>query len=116
MRGGEHFWISAAAEGRWHATLFAVSEDSPQLGEVHLHGAKEGNTLQSMTVPQHFVHVPTGSAPSEALQCRGQMYVKFAQAIQTGKDHEPTLTAIQLHRLIDAIKQASNSGQKVKFS
>jgi predicted dehydrogenase len=45
------------------------------------------------------------------------MYVRFAQAIQTGNDCEPNFeTAVQLHQLIDAIKQASDSGREVKLS
>jgi predicted dehydrogenase len=97
-------------------TLVATSEDSPQLGEVHLHGAREGNTLRLMTIPQHLVHTPKGTPSGEAFNV-GRMYVRFAQAIQTGNDCEPNFeTAVQLHQLIDAIKQASDSGREVKLS
>jgi predicted dehydrogenase len=45
------------------------------------------------------------------------MYVRFAEAIRTGKGSEPNFeTAVELHRLIDAIKQASDSGREVRFS
>jgi predicted dehydrogenase len=97
-------------------TLVAVSEDSPQLGEVHLHGAQDGNALQPMTVPQRFVHAPAGTPSGEAFNV-GQMYAQFAQAIRRGKDCEPNFeTAVRLHRLIDAIKRASDSGGEVKLS
>ena len=40
----------------------------------------------------------------------------FAQAIHDGKSHQPTFeTAVDLHRLIDAIKQASDNGRQVTF-
>ena len=36
---------------------------------------------------------------------------------RTGKGSEPNFeTAVELHRLIDAIKQASDSGREVRFS
>jgi hypothetical protein len=41
-------------------TLVAAGEDSPQLSEVSLHGAKGGNTLAPIPVPERF----TMAAPS----------------------------------------------------
>src|SRR6185437_15508795 len=35
-------------------TLVANGEDSPQLGEVFLHGAQRGNTLAPSPVPERF--------------------------------------------------------------
>ena len=35
-------------------TLVATGEDSPQLNEVFLHGAKGGNTLAPMPVPERL--------------------------------------------------------------
>jgi hypothetical protein len=49
------------------------------------------------------------------------MYTLFAQAIRNrairhGESHQPTFeTAVELHHLVDAIKQASDNGREVTF-
>jgi predicted dehydrogenase len=49
------------------------------------------------------------------------MYALFAQAIRDqpthdGELHHPTFeTAVDLHRLVDAIKEASDNGREVTF-
>jgi predicted dehydrogenase len=44
------------------------------------------------------------------------MYKLFAQAIRDGESHQPTFeTAVDLHRLVDAIKLASDNGREVTF-
>jgi predicted dehydrogenase len=43
----------------------------------------------------------------------GQMYALFAQAIRGGDSRQLTFeTAVNLHRLVDAIKQASDNGSR----
>jgi predicted dehydrogenase len=50
------------------------------------------------------------------------LYALFAQsirdgAIRDGKRRQPTFErAVDLHRLVDAIKQASDSGREVSFA
>ena len=96
-------------------TLVATGEDSPQLGEVVLHGAKGGNTLAPMPVPERFTFAAPGTPSGEAINV-GQMYTLFARAIRDGESRQPTFeTAVELHRLVDAIKQASDTGREVKF-
>jgi predicted dehydrogenase len=91
-------------------TLVASGEDSPQLSEVHLQGAKGANTLVPMPVPERFTLAAPGT-PSG-----GQMYTLFARAICNGTNRQPTFaTALDLHRLVDAIKQASDTGREVTF-
>ena len=91
-------------------TLVATGEDSPQLGEVLLHGAKRDNSLAPMPVPERFTVTATGTPPGEASNV-GQMYALFAQAIRDGHSRQPTFeTAVDLHRLIDVIRQASHRG------
>jgi len=97
-------------------TLVATGEDSPQLSEVSLHGAKSGNTLAPIPVPERFTLAAPGTPPSEAINV-GQMYTLFARAIHDGESHQPTFaTAVDLHRLVDAIKQASDTGCEVTFA
>lgn len=96
-------------------TLVATGEDSPQLGEVFLHGAKGDNTLAPMPVPARFTLATPGTPAGEAVNV-GQMYTRFAQALHGGESHQPTFeTAVGLHRLVDAIKQASDDGREMTF-
>src|SRR5580700_2943214 len=49
-----------------NGTLVASGEDSPQLGEVSLHGAKRGNALEPIAVPARFNFAPTATPSGEA--------------------------------------------------
>ena len=96
-------------------TLVASGEDSPQLGEVSLYGAKGGNKLALIPIPQRFTVTAAGT-PSGEPHNVGQMYTVFSQAIRDGGSRQPTFgTAVDLHRLVDAIKQASDNGREVRF-
>ncbi|HME24216.1 MAG TPA: Gfo/Idh/MocA family oxidoreductase [Acetobacteraceae bacterium] len=94
-------------------TLVATGEDSPQLGKVLLHGAKQENKLAPMPVPERFSIAAAGTPAGEASNV-GQMYTLFARAIRDGNSKQPTFeTAVELHRLIDAVRQASDDGREV---
>ena len=101
-------------------TLVASGEDSPQLSEVVLHGAKGNDTLAPMPVPQRFT-VASPETPAGEAGNVGQMYALFARAIRGGgiRGGEARLpdfaTAVELHRLVDAIKQASDEGREVSI-
>jgi predicted dehydrogenase len=102
-------------------TLVAAGEDSPQLGEVALHGAKGGDTLAPIPVPERFTITTSGTPPGEPVNV-GRMYVLFARAIRDhathdGESRQPNFaTAVELHHLVDAIKQASDNGQETAFA
>jgi predicted dehydrogenase len=94
-------------------TLVAAGEDSPQLGSVSLHGAQRGDTLAPIAVPERFTFVAPGTPSGEAFNV-GQMYALFAKAIGGGKGGIPDFdTAVELHRLVDATRQASDTGREV---
>jgi predicted dehydrogenase len=106
-------------------TLVASGEDSPQLSQVLLHGAQRGNTLAPIAVPERFALAAPGTPSGEAINV-GQMYTLFAQAIHGqaihgransgGDSRQPTFeTAVDLHRLVDAIKEASDNRREVTF-
>jgi predicted dehydrogenase len=96
-------------------TLVASGEDSPQLSQVFLHGATRGNELQAMPVPERFTFAAPGTPDGEPFNV-GQMYALFARAIQGGETRLPDFAmAVDLHRLVDAISQASDSGRTVMF-
>jgi predicted dehydrogenase len=96
-------------------TLVASGEDSPQLSKVFLHGAQRGNTLEKLPVPERFTIAAPGTPDGEPFNV-GQMYALFARAIRGGDGAVPGFaTAVELHRLVDAIQQASQSGKAVAF-
>ncbi len=96
-------------------TLVASGKDSPQLSQVSLQGAKGANTLAAIPVPQRFTFATPGTPSGDAINV-GQMYTLFARAIQGGGSHPPSFeTAVELHRLVDAIRHASDTGRAVSF-
>jgi predicted dehydrogenase len=97
-------------------TLVAMGEDSPQLSQVFLHGAKGANTLAPVPLPARLTLAAPATPSGEAVNV-GQMYTLFAQGIRDGKSRQPTFaTAVELHRLVDAIKEASDNGREVTFA
>src|SRR5271169_1162114 len=96
-------------------TLVATGRDSPQLSEVSLHGAKGNNKLAPIPVPERFTLAAPGTPSGEALNV-GQMYALFARAILDDEGHQPTFeTAVDLRRLVDAIKHASDNRREATF-
>jgi predicted dehydrogenase len=88
-------------------TLVASGEDSPQLGKVVLHGAKRGNELAPLAVPDRFSFAAPATPHGEAFNV-GQMYALFARAIRGEPAGLPDFsTALDLHRLIDAVRGAA---------
>ena len=97
-------------------TLVASGADSPQLSDgCRSRARKRGNTLAPMPVPR-ALHLrrarhAVGRSPNV-----GQMYTVFARAIGGGKAAQPNFaTAVELHRLVDAIRQASDTGREATF-
>lgn len=96
-------------------TLVASGEDSPQLSEVVLHGAKRDGTLAPIPIPERFTIASEGTPSGEAFNV-GQMYALFAQAIRGSETRLPNFaTAVELHHLVDAIKEASNARHEVRL-
>jgi predicted dehydrogenase len=97
-------------------TLVASSDDSPQILEVRLQGARAGERrLQDLPVPERHVYVLEGMPRGEPYNV-GQMYYRFAQAIRTGSGGPPDFdTAVDLHRFLDAIRESSNRGREVNL-
>ena len=94
-------------------TLVATGEDLPQLGEVFLHGAQRANALAPIAVPDRFIFTSSGTPSGEAFNV-GQMYALFGRAVRGGDSRQPDFaTAVELHRLVDAVKQASDAGREI---
>jgi len=94
-------------------TLVATSEDSPQLGEVYLQGAQGSDKLEDIEVPGKHTNVLEGM-PKGPPKNVGQLYYLFGEAIRGEMASYPTFdTAVELHRLIDSIRLASDEGRAV---
>ena len=71
--------------------------------------------MKDLALPERFMHVPSDFPRGDPYNV-GQMYALFAEAIRTGKSPArlPTFeTAVELHRFIDTVKQASDQGREL---
>ncbi len=97
-------------------TLVATSENTPQIEVVRLRGAKAGgNGFEDLPVPSEYARAPAETPEMEPRNV-GEMYVRFAEAIRNGTRCEPDFnTAVDLHRLVDAIAESSEQGRAVEI-
>ena len=95
-------------------TLVATGSVSSQRGEMlRVQGAQGSHELKDLAIPERFVYVP-GDFPAGDPFNVGQMYTLFAEAIRTGKSRLPTFdVAVDLHRFIDTIQRASDTGREL---
>jgi predicted dehydrogenase len=95
-------------------TLVVTGSVSSQRGEtLRLHGARGSHALRELAIPERFVHVPADFPRGDPFNV-GQMYALFAEAIRTGRSRLPTFdTAVDLHRFLDTIQQASETGREL---
>ena len=94
-------------------TLITTGSVSSQRGEMlRIQGAQKSNDLADLEIPERFVYVPD-DFPKGAPFNVGQMYALFAEAIRTGENRLPTFDdAVELHRFLDIIKKASDTGKE----
>jgi predicted dehydrogenase len=95
-------------------TLVATGSVSSQRGEIlRVQGAQRSHELRDLAIPERFVYVPADFPQGDPFNV-GQMYALFAEAIRTGQSRLPTFdTAVDLHRFVDRIKQASDTGREL---
>ena len=95
-------------------TLVTTGSVSSQRGEMlRVQGARGSHQLQDLAIPERFVYVPPDFPQGDPFNI-GQMYALFAEAIQTGQNRAPTFdVAVDLHRFVDTIKQASDTGREL---
>ncbi|PKB83052.1 MAG: hypothetical protein BZY88_03015 [SAR202 cluster bacterium Io17-Chloro-G9] len=94
-------------------TLLVSSERAPNTHTVRLQGVREGNTLADLEVPEKYTFVLEGMPQGEPYNV-GQMYYQFGQGISSGESCQPDFnTAVELHRFIDNIREASELGREV---
>jgi predicted dehydrogenase len=93
-------------------TLVATGTVSSQRGEMlRLQDARGSHELRELAIPERFVYVPADFPRGDPFNV-GQMYALFAAATRTGQSRVPTFdTAVDLHRFLATIKQASETGR-----
>ena len=95
-------------------TLLISGAEPPNDGSLRVGGVKGANGLEDLDVPGKYRFAPAGM-PGGSVFNVGQMYQQFGQAILSGNDCQPDFnTAVELHRLIDSIQEASDTGQEVE--
>ena len=95
-------------------TLVTTGSVSSQRGEMlRVQGARGSHELQDLDIPEHLVYVPSDFPRGDPFNV-GQLYTLFAEAIRTGENRAPTFdVAVDLHRFIDTLKQASDTGREL---
>ncbi len=95
-------------------TLVTTGSVSSQRGEMlRVQGAQGSHELKDLTIPERFVYVPADFPRGDPFNV-GQMYALFAEAIRTGQSRLPTFDiAVDLHRFVDTIKRASDTGREL---
>jgi predicted dehydrogenase len=80
-------------------------------------GHKDEKTLQELPVPDRLKWVPEAVRSVGRSFDVGQMWVNFAKAIRSGNAVEPDFDhAVRRHRMLDAIRRASETGQRQKVA
>ena len=95
-------------------TLVVTGSVSSQRGEMlRVQGAQGSQTLADLDIPQRFFYLPDDFPRGDPFNI-GQLYTLFAEAIRTGESRAPTFdTAVGLHRFLDTVKQASDTGREL---
>ena len=95
-------------------TIITTGSVSSQRGEMlRVQGAQGTQELKDLDIPERFVYVPDDFPKGDPFNV-GQMYALFAEAIRTGQSRLPTFdTAVDLHRFLDTIKEASDTGREL---
>ena len=95
-------------------TLAVTGSVSSQRGEMlRVQGAQRSHELQDLEIPDRFIYVPADFPKGDPFNI-GQLYALFAEAIRTGHNRAPTFgTAVGLHRFVDTLKQASDTGREL---
>jgi predicted dehydrogenase len=80
-------------------------------------GKKDDKALQHLPVPDRLKTVPETVQNTAASWDVGQMWVRFHDAIRNNRDVEPDFDhAVRRHRMLDAIRRASETGQRQKVA
>jgi predicted dehydrogenase len=96
-------------------SMIGGGEGGQELRRKIMGGHKDDKALEELPVPERFTWVPQAMRNDGPAYGVGQMWVRFAEAIRTGSNIEPDFDhAVRLHRMLDAIARASQTGQRQK--
>ena len=91
----------------------ASSDESPNHVGTRVQGVRGGNNLEDLPVPASYTWV-LESMPLGAPYNVGQMYYQFGESIRAGEGGQPDFAeAVRLHKFIDRIQEASDTGAEV---
>ena len=94
-------------------TLIASSDESPNHVGTRMQGVRGGNQLEDLPVPASYTWV-LESMPLGAPYNVGQMYYQFGESIRRAEGGQPDFAeAVRLHKFIDCIQAASDTGAEV---
>ena len=97
-------------------TLIATSPESLHRGVVTVEYARKGESLNVMEIPSEYRWVPD-EIPEGAPLNVAQLYRQFSHAISNGETVSPNFEdAAKRYRLLEAVVQASRSGERIPFS
>ncbi|NQW18073.1 MAG: Gfo/Idh/MocA family oxidoreductase [Chloroflexi bacterium] len=99
-----------------NGTLKATSAGSTNVGSVKLEGAQGSDDLEVIDIPARHTTVSEETPKGPPFNV-GQMYDQFGMGINGEASSYPDFdTAVELHVLIDAIRQSSEEGQEIEVS
>ena len=95
-------------------SLATTGSVSSQRGEMlRVQGARGSHEMEDLEIPERFVYVPSNFPQGDPFNI-GQMYALFAEAIRTGQNRAPDFdVAVDLHRFVDRLKEASDTGREL---
>ena len=95
-------------------SIVTTGSVSSQRGEMlRVQGARASHELQNLEIPDRFVYVPPDFPQGDPFNI-GQMYTLFAEAIRTQQNRAPDFdVAVDLHRFVDRLKEASDTGREL---
>ncbi|WP_437618847.1 Gfo/Idh/MocA family protein [Sorangium sp. So ce1151] len=98
-------------------TLTGTEGDLVLSHDLSISGARgDGQPLQPIPTPEHLLWTPRSSLPDDAHQI-AHVYAAFAKDLAEGTSLAPTFRdALKLHRLVDTIAEASDSGQRLRWT
>ena len=97
--------------------MIGGGEAGEELRRKIMGGKKDDKALQELVVPEKFKWVPESVRNGGPAYDVGQMWVKFAEAIRSGVPNASDFDhAVRRHKMLDAIRRASETGQRQKVA
>lgn len=95
--------------------MIGGGEAGQEASRMLMGGHKDDPALKELPVPERLKWVPEAVRKVGRAYDVGQMWVRFAEAIRGGRSIEPDFDhAVRRHRMLDAIRRASETGQRQK--